>query len=717
MNFSNSLNYIKKYLKKGNKNSIKLLILTLISIFLSFFLDLTIFKKIYGFISFDRFILVFMLVFFLGMHFVIKIKSMYEFIYKKRYIIAVCILIFIIIMGYSGSSITLLDGVIQPNNTKNEYKTILGKAREIRGDEWTTNTLLAFSQNKTEKKLSYFTMNVRGTKTDMFTVVNAPVLDIVSIGKPFNIGYIFGNRIGLSFQWYARLLALLLSSFELLMIISRKNKLASLVGTLLITFSPAVQWWYSNFIVDILIIGNFSIVAIDKFMLEKRKSIKYLYILALIVLAVSYVFIFYPAWQISFAYVYLALLIFIVIKNRKIYKFNLYDLFAIIIGIAAVCGILLRYYNMSKDTLNILMNTDYPGARFELGGGGAKILFSYIYSMYFPFFDTANPCEYSSMLSFFPMAMILSCIYILRNKGRKEHFKFLIPVWTVTIILSIFSLTTTSSVFSKITLLYMCPPFRVIVPLGFSQILLLIYVIGNIKSEDRILNNKTSAICSFFCTTILICIAIKTAPVGYFGSLKSYISGIYFVILFFTFFTINNIKCKNLAYIMLIGLSIVSGCFVNPIIKGIDVVYDKPLSKEINKIVSEEKDAIWIVDNAFIVPNYLAANGARTINTTNYYPNFNFFNIILGEQEASHNNVKKIYNRYGHVFINITTDDTNVSLIQMDTYKINLNVYKLKELNVKYVCTVRSLDNLSDETVKFQKIYFEDGMYIYKVIY
>lgn len=51
------------------------------------------------------------------------------------------------------------------------------------------------------------------------------------------------------------------------------------------------------------------------------------------------------------------------------------------------------------------------------------------------------------------------------------------------------------------------------------------------------------------------------------------------------------------------------------------MIYKKPLANEINKIISNDKDSRWIALDSFITPNYLMMNGAKTINSTNLYPN------------------------------------------------------------------------------------------------
>lgn len=708
---------IKKIFDKDNYTIIKLIILFIVTILVSTLSDIYFFKKMYGFMSFDRVLIVSLGLYFIGMHFIIKLEKMYNFIYKKRYLIALVTLIFIVIMGYSGSSISNYNKVIQASIDDKSYNVVLGHERPIRSDEWGVNTPLSFSQNKNNNMLPYFTFNIRGTKTDMFTIINAPVLDIVSIGKLFNIGYIFGNKVGLSFWWFGRLIALMLVSFELCMVISKNKKIVSLVGMLLITFSPAVQWWYSNFIADILIIGNLAIVLIDKFMVSKKQWIKYICVASIAVLAVSYVFTFYPAWLIPFTYVYLALFIFIVIKNRKEYKINKKDIISFVIAIIAVLLIILRYYNLSKETLNFVLNTDYPGQRFEVGGGAAKTLFSYVYSIYLPFYGMENPCEVSSMISFFPIPMIIALILMINSKNRKEHYKFLIPILIVSAIFGIWTLIPTNSIFAKLTLLYMSPAKRVAIPLGFAQVLLIIYLLANINKEEKIVSKKIGVILSVILTTIIMIIALKTVPQNYLGSLKTYVSGILMLFSIYFMFTIN--KGENKKYLMgfLAFLAILSGVFVNPILKDIDVIYEKPLSKEVSKIVNEDGNALWIAENPNItVPNYLAALGTKIINSTNYYPNFDLMKEIFGDK-ADDEKIRKIYNRYAHIIVNIVDDECDLELVGLDCIKLKLNNDMLKKLGVKYICSIRDLEKYTNSSVKFEKLYYEDSYYLYKLNY
>ena len=170
----------------------------------------------------------------------------------------------IIVLGkFNGSSIGQWNNLIEPNNNINN--TIIGTNREIRSDEWLVNTPFAISQKYNDYK--YFNDIPRATPTDMFSTIFVPVKDIIIILRPFNIVYLLlGEEYGLSFYWYGRLIALLLVTFELMMLITNKKKLISIAGAILITGSPLVSWFYSNYIVDLLISGELCLLLFNRYL-------------------------------------------------------------------------------------------------------------------------------------------------------------------------------------------------------------------------------------------------------------------------------------------------------------------------------------------------------------------------------------------------------------------------------------------------------------------
>ncbi len=705
---------VKYFINKDNCTKIKLVLVAIISIIFATLCEYTIFRKTHPeFISKNRIMLVSIIYMFIGIHFVFKLSKMYEFIHNHRYKIACAFLLFVMVFKYSGSSIVnfhVWNGLIQPHNDSTRYHTLLGNTRPIRTDEWATSTTYILSQSKAQNPFSYFNNVLRGTDTDMFTVANAPVADILMLGRPFQIGFLlFGNDVGLSFYWYARLTAMLLGSYELCLILTKKNRKVSLCGMLVITFSSAVQWWYC---MDTLLWGQIAIVLINKFMNTDKKRNKYLCALGILIAGLSYVFVFYPAWQVSFGYVFLALVIWILIKNIKYgnYRFNKHDIAVIVATVIALVLLLGRWYILSKDTLVAEMSTDYPGERCEIGGG-ARNLYAYFYDIFLPKYDFPNPCEVSSMLSFFPIPMILGLIYVLRNK---KDLHFWIPMLIVGGFLSIWCIYGFPEILAKITKMSMTTAGRVSIPLGTVCIYMLIYLMGNIEKEGKLLNKKLTYVLTVLFTVFVAYKAKSTLDFNpnYLDNFKMLVALEIFGATIFGILNINNEKIKNYCIYGLIIVALMSGLTVNPVIRTTDIFYTKPVAIKMQEIKEVEPEAIWAVhEDGWYINDYAVANGIRTINSTGVYPNLELFETILGDK-AEENRIT--YNRYAHINFKVTDEESEVELLYADNVAIRLNYKDLEKLNIKYILSKEDFNEKSFKD-EFEEVYNEDGMYIYKV--
>ena len=428
---------------------------------------------------------------------------------------------------------------------------------------------------------------------------------------------------------------------------------------------------------------------------------------------VAYIFSFYPVWMIPFGYVFLAIFIWVIWQHRKTYKINKRDIIIIVITVILMGLLGLRYYLLSSETLKAVMNTSYPGQRFEIGGDGIVNIFGYVFNIFTPYKEATNPSEMSTMISFYPIPIIIALIYMFRNK---KGYSFIIPLAVVTGLFSIWTFIETNEWFAKITLLSMVRPKRITIPLGLIQTYLIIYLLAHIRDKDKMIKEDIAKILAFVSTILIMYIALKQLPQGYAGPFIGCVAGI---ILLSAFYLLFNLKQENKKKLIafLIVFSIAGGVTVNPIIKGTDIIYETPLAKEVQELVSSNKEALWIVDNyGFPVPNYITANGARTINSTNYYPNEKMLETLFGEEKEKEE-IKNIYDRYAHITMYLVKDDTKLELIGPDHYKIYLNYKQLKDLNVTYIVSSRDLTEFSDDTIEISQKYLDSGMGIYEVSY
>ena len=649
-----------------------------------------------------------------------KINKFGDLIYRKRFWIAAVLFILLVLFQVSNSSIGMYDLYIQPNISKWNYSPIFGDAQGIRSDEWNVTTVAQISQTIDVDRFAYYNDNIRGTSTDMFSVLSTPVLDIMILAKPFNIGYLFlGPGMGLAFFTSGKIIAAFLICFEFFMLLTNKKKMYSLLGTILILFSAATQWWTMY---DFYIYSFLALILFDKFLTTDKLRTKILCALGITLSALGFIFILYPSWQVPFAYIILGLAIWIIIKNCKTYRFNKKDLIVIVCAILILGMFGLRYLMLSKNTLNTISNTAYPGARFETGGGIARTvslayIFSYVYSIRFAYSENAmNYSEASSMLSLFPVPMIVAIVFLIRNKERKEHFKFLLPMLIISTLFTLWILVTFPHFLAKITLLYMVQPQRIIIPLGVIHILMIIYLISHVKEEDKLFNKLISLGVTVFFAVGIYYYTTKFNIVDAYGAhqARDFVLGLILFFEFYFMFTINKEESKKYLTALLMTVAIVTGIRVNPVQIGIDVITDKPVSKEIQKIVNEDKDNnLWIGE---IWPNYLIANGARVVNSTNIYPNFELWKVLLDDQYENPE-YENLYNRYSHIAMSVTDGETQVNAIQNDMCEVKISFEDIKELGIRYVLTSRDIEDYSNDEMKFENLYSEDGLSIYRINY
>ena len=110
--------------------------------------------------------------------------------------------------------------------------------------------------------------------------------------------------------------------------------------------------------------------------------------------------------------------------------------------------------------------------------------------------------------------------------------------------------------------------------------------------------------------------------------------------------------------------------------KGFSGIYEKPLSKELQKYREKDEEALWVNIGAFTNANYLGANGLKVINSTNLYPNLKLWHRIDEDREY-----EDIYNRYAHIEMNLTNNETTFELVQPDSFE-----YLLENLRNIFHC-------------------------------
>ena len=333
-----------------------------------------------------------------------------------------------------------------------------------------------------------------------------------------------------------KFIALVFASFELFSIITNKNKKMSIAGTLVLAFSGCVMWNLDK--IDSLVLGELITVLIYKIIEEK--SYKKIIPMMLIVIesSIGYMYTFRP-FAISFGYVFLALILWLVAKNIKEIKTNkskiiVLSLTIILSIIGAICAEVF-FGNVYKDYIEYNMTAGLSG------------IFTYLYTPLLAFNDVSKPDVWAGIVSAFPIPMCIALYYMYK---KEEHYEFLFPLTIVTVLESVYCISGFPEIINKITMLSNVSAVRVVPAVQLANLFIIFYFLGNIKESLFKLRYQIRT------TIISICIlAIIKYPTQFSGVGFLYLFAAELTLLTFMFL---NYSDKNYQKTFLILLTIFS---------------------------------------------------------------------------------------------------------------------------------------------------------------
>ncbi len=650
----------------------------------------------------------------------ISLKKIFDFIYKYRWPLMILVFLLFLLFCISCSSLLIWSDML-PSSEKQGL--IFGVPRSIRSDEYGVNTPMAFSQYADYNgPFSYFGHVVRADKTDMFIVYGQPVFSFAGIFRPSHLGYIlFGPQRGLAYFWGFRLLILFMAVFELGMLITKHSKTISFAFACLVTLSPAIQWWFAvNGLVEMLAFGSFAIIIIDKYMRTTKLSYKILLSLGLVYCLLVFILTFYPAWQLPLAYVFLALLIWVIIKNKKNYSFHANEDIPIILGAFILLSILTGLiFIKSWETIYTVLSTDYPGSRIDNGGGVFSIFFSGpavgLFSPWVSGFDATNNAdilinqvESAMFFDFFPLAMLLPLWIIIKEKTKDA---LLIILLILDFIFMLYCFFGFPDFLINITLMKYTTSSRTALILGFINLIIIIRSAYLLKTRFKpLLALLISFIISF---VYIVCVRLIIPNF----MIKQYclIFGLVLLIGILLIIMIKNKYISRVFAVYSLCLAIALGAFINPIQLGAQSIYNNPLVKKLQYINDEHSGQLkWLVISDNVIFNNLPIIvGGPTINSTNVYPD-----LQRWEKLDPSKKYKEIYNRYAHIsFVLQNETESWFELNFLDHFTVHLNVNDLKLIEVSYILTDKELSIYDNMNAHINLVDSEGNYKIYHVSY
>lgn len=652
-----------------------------------------------------RAFILFFVVFFLSLHFVYPLKKIYDFMFKYRWYIGIGLLLFVTLFKINGDSMAYYTMTIQGDKVDALSYPIFGQIRTIRSDEFLVGNPAVFASAMDVHPFAKYNSVLRGT--DTLNIISGVYAGLAMLAyQPWKLIFtILPLENAFSFYFYFVPIFAFLFCMELFYILS-KNKLVAFTGAILTIFSSYFLWWgFPNYLLS----GTATLVFFYKFINED--NLKKQIIFGLLIALSFSVFIcnLYPAWQVPVGYVFLVIGIWMIKENFVQIKSLSKVQWSIFFGAIGICILLvLSYFISTKEYIQIINQTLYPGKRVDFGSNEISKLLCYAQSLFFPFKGMSNNSESSVFFCLFPLSTLLSVYYLIVAKKKDLLSIFLLIVEISMIIYTTIGLP---PIVAKLLLFTHSTSMRMIDILGFVQVILIIRLLSFYKDEKHIKPIFGSIIAVVFaCESVLIC---KYSFPDYLN--KYWMISLFILIFFLSFYLMTNYKGKGFKKfeILISVVSICSGICVRPISIGLSSVYAKPAAQEIQKIVSVDRKSKWVTIGGIETPSFTVMCGAPTINFVNTYPNLKLWHTLDPDKKY-----EKIYNRYEHVKVLLTQEKTSFELIQSDYITLKLSYKDINKAKVKYIFTNGDCDiNFDNGYVSFDKIYDEDGAKIYKLSY
>ena len=642
----------------------------------------------------------------LAVHLFFPAVRIWSFVDRNRFSLVASVLAFAVLFEVHGSSIGMWNRYL-PNDRAEA--PLFGTERPIRSDEWAVFAPMTLAQFAADPAFPYFNDIPRAMPTDMYSVYAQPVRHPLLVFRPFLAGYVlFGFERGLAFFWFGRWLALLLLAYELFKLLTEGDKPLSGIASLLVVLSPVVQWWGAiNALAEMLLFGSLFVLCLDRFMAGRGLRDRWLPVLGLGYSGVCYAMTLYPAAMVPLAYVFGALCLWTIVRRAAGFHLDSRSVLFAILVFTVAAGCLAWYLRLSSDSFGIVSGTEYPGKRFECGGGFQKGLGLSLGGLFFPWtshwIEDGNSFDRSMFLDFFPLGIGLSAFVLLRRGVRDVLLMLLLLVSAVLGAYCVFGLPPWMA---KVSLLSRSIAPRAFVVFSFVQFLLIVRSVALIRPAPSLRAAAASALAFSVGAALLAhwsCPNYLPPP----RLLVVWAVGFSACLLFLRFRVCRFTSCAFFS-----ALAVAAGAFVNPVQRGDAGVSGSELFRAIRSMAGKGRGA-WLVEGApFPLNQYPLLVGVPTVNAGNLYPALERWRGLDLEETA-----KETWNRYA---VGIRFDlkphaPTTFLRTGLDTFRVGCSPDVLRQLGVRCVLSRNRLEPLSANGIRFQLLRSVAGWNIYEL--
>lgn len=552
------------------------------------------------------------------------------------------VLLFILLIAFGITGSSLMHGLKNNSFIESDSANIWGKDRPVRSDEWVVFTPLAIAQYTHKPRLPIINTNLGEDGQNMLVVgmVGAPVRHISAIAKPATWGFfLFDLKRALSWYWFFPVFACLFSLWGVLSLLLPNQWRSSFLISLWFVTSPYVAAW-SNWPAYAVFFPSLAFVAAVSIF---RTYNKYLQLGMSIILGIAlagFVLVLYPPWQVPLGYVFLALGIGIIVRDKLYANITTFRMAMFAIAILITILILLRWWLDAHQAINTISSTIYPGQRTDLSGGNLTLSelmrgFTNLVTLQ----DLHSPfSNQSEIASFYYFLFPLAFIFVIRlYQGQIDAVEISLAI--VIIFTLYYGLIGISPHVSKLSQWGRVPPIRADLALGLSNIILCGLLLSNSsKALPKKIAIRLLALLVALISSVTAFRGVAQLHPSILSAFTPAFFGGLFLVSVVAGYWLASGNFRAFIYLNL-ALSVATTFPFNPI-----NVAPNEMSAVVPATVRNEQNSPILSLGSQIPAMHLLASGFPVVNGTFYYPQPSLWKRLDPDHSRS-----GIYNRYQHL--------------------------------------------------------------------
>ncbi|MBK8783851.1 MAG: hypothetical protein IPO22_19085 [Anaerolineales bacterium] len=631
------------------------------------------------------------------------------FLFKREYWFPMLLLgVFVILVSLQlhGSSLGMywryFQGPDQPDPS-----LWYGSIRPIRSDEYMVSTPWIIAQSQvdfTEKN------HLLGNGQSL-VLTDSPIINWESIFEPQNWSFFFlPVKYAFAFRWWFRALLLVLAAYILFLEMSKGKWILSAMAAMSILLMPVIQWWYSTTFVEIAAYFLLLLYCFIKMVNYQSTWRLFLWALTLAYFSLCFASLLYVPSLIPAVICLILMMLGMLLNNLRKEKGApvfflgqtqnvrqelipsrikaLFLAFALVLIFDVLIVTIFAIDN--RDLINNVTHSAYPGNNRSVGGTLNPSLFLGGF-FNITLLNNVNPIplgpNQSEASSFFALSFFLLPVLLfstIKSMAKKEPLDyFLVFILLSYMLLLVWSFFDLPSLIRNSLLLNYSSTSRAIIVFGLLNHILIFYYLTHVKISQSLGFVIFSLLYSFaiFCAYFFWVTSLKSMFPNF---LSNWNMGIWVSLAVLVMLILLLLQKQLVFWVFFLVFSWVSTFSVNPLYRGLRIILGSELSEAVrNTNEADQGDSLWITYDNLILANYLAANGAHVLNSTQYSPQNELWGKFDPLEEYA-----QVYNRYAHIVVSSTPDVKKIDFlpVQSDVFNMVVNPCnpKLEEIGVTY---------------------------------